>query len=258
MTIRGKSLEDIISELSEYKPPTKLLMDKYPYYKIEEYEECLNRIVGAEHYLTDYEEMGTIKIALTDQIFLQMKCRITLIDDEGRPCLYKTGIGSKALEYSSLNNIFINLNNITYCCQQAAFKSACKGFGMFGIHGEECNEDSKDQQKYNKEECNYNSKNRKNTLDMKFINNGSMIIMRQNDNKPVYKLAVHEVVGNQCRQEIREILFYPNQYKNWEKELNSLIQECQAKKAMFAITVSISSRKPGKDVYIFKGFRRRT
>jgi len=259
MLIKGKSLEDIICELGEYKPPTELLMDKYPYYKIEEYEEYLNRVVGIEHYQTDYEEMRTVIIPRTNQFFLQMKCRITLLDDEGKPCLYKTGVGSKEVEYSTKSNVFINLNNISYCCQQAAFKSACKGFGMFGIHGEECNEDERKKKKNNGQGNtkngygDYSGKEGKTTKDMKFINNGSMITVRQDENKPVYKLDAHEVVGDQCRQETCEIIFYPNQYKGWEKELNSLIQDCQVKQAIFTITVSM---KQGSNVYIFKGFRR--
>lgn len=247
--INGKELMDVLAEIQKPCVVERKSKEKYSYYGIEVYEQRLDSAVGKANYNASYTEPQCIVLP-GNQVVLMVRCILNFLDDTGNIAYRAEGIGSVEITYSDKNGSYINLNNSGYCLQAAAFKSACKGMDMFGIHAD----------KEEKPKAESKDAGKKAALPQDkgvFYTSGAFEVVRTDTNtgKPVYKVLANRVVDNLLQIEPVTILFYPNQYKNCPDKVNSYVSLCgDGKQHKILIKYSVSTYQSDTEQLIFKGF----
>lgn len=248
MTINGKTLEQVLKEISAPADFNKsTLLDRWNFFEIGDYENRLNSVVGQSHYISRFSEPQIITLPTGQVIFVQ-NCEISFIADDDSVVYRASGTGSFEIKKAETGDKFISLNNAGYFCQVAAFKSACRDLQMFAIH------EKSGEQKTNKKTDKPRSgvSVQKESVNETLCTSGPMELVRNDkDNKPVYKLQAHICVGTQMREVPSTILFYPNQYKGFEKQINNLYVVCSGKSTKVRLVLSKANTE---DTFIFKGF----
>ena len=236
----------------------------YPYIPYNVYKERMDSVFGCCGYHTEYSEPQYMQLQNGQEIF-SCKCRITLIDENGKALLYKEGDGCREIMLES-NGKCSNLKNLPYFAQQNAFKSACKEFSIFGY---DCVE-SCDDEDYAGDSRGGESGNNKAAAHgqsatsmepaateqkvLEFYSEGSFFDVGSRDGKPILKLAVREKVDSQLRTELSELIFYPNCYKKEESKINRLQADVKVKSVFLRLCVKESGIRDGKRQYVFNSF----
>lgn len=256
-TINGMTVKECCKQLARYKMPQKKLYGKYPYYRISEYRERLDEVLGVDHYYVTYTAPQIFRIDSGQEI-LCLNCRITVLDDEYKPIFYKEGCGSKELQYTKETGRLDGISNVAYSASTSAFKNACKNFCMFG---DKSNDDMFDEDgslpfsetRQTQGNSSKPSDNKTVTERICFVLTEKPEMMREDEHtkKPVYKAVAQIAEGDVMHIEKCEIVFYPNQYKNHVELINELCSMDKPKKRVFA--VSASTPRNGRMQYIFKG-----
>lgn len=245
--VNGKERDTVLKEIEADEAPLGMLDGKYPYHTIDQYEKRLNNVVGRSNWQAEYQTEPTTQLS-TGQVLFEKKCVLKIFDQEGCVALYSEGFGGEEVKWSNKDQRYIFLSNAPGYAKIAAFKDALRSLNMFGIH---LSEDRKEQQKPAS-----SKKEKKPEISMVFLTEGPMAAatIEERTNKPVYKLAAHEVVGNLCRENTCDIIFYPNQYGKDAQKINNLCAATETGQKKISIKVSESGVRNNVQQYVFKGF----
>ena len=264
-TINGKTLQQCLHELSTYQKPDKYLQDKYPYYKIRTYFEKINSVLGMEHYNVTYPLATEVYKIRNEQEFLNVKCHLEIIDDDGNVILIREGFAGREITFNK-NGKEVNLNNIYRSVSQLAFKAAWDHLNIFGKAYAEDPEDysdcrGKEEHAQYKEAAISSETSQTNTTGNHGTTVNSTPVYRVNtagkflvDRKDSYGKPVYTVLGYCQDNKKCKVVFYPNQYKNYADRLNSYINLCNEGRAELQFKASSSGTKDGALQLIFKGF----
>lgn len=260
----GERLEDALLKIREYKKPSSYLLDKYPYYKYCEYVERMESVLGPAGYQTCYEYLPEVLLP-GGQVFMQCKCTIKLLSEDGDTAFAAEGIGSREIKYSQDASMYINLNTASMVTAQNAFKSACRGLNIFNsVIGKNAGK------KPGRENTAENGKNGK-TENVKaverisFYVDAKAAIVRndKNTSQPVYRLLGKRFVNDTVSKRYSEIVFYPSFYKNIADKMNSMLSMAEeagsgkgnAFTVIFDVTrVDNPQNKEYEASYVFRGF----
>lgn len=253
-----------LDTVSAYKKARKYLMNKYPYFTIEEYMERMDTAFGRENYIVTYESVPHV-IFPNGQVILQCKCHVDIYH-EGKVALSVDGMGSKEVPTNDSGS-YINLNTIALSAQQNAFKSACKELKIFGAgnvdkegsaggdngrsaNGNGGNNSSKS-----------GSKSEKETKTLSFYVKELPEEVRKDERsgKAVYRMKAYVVNddGKTCHTKPCEVIFYPNTYSKNAGRMNQLLS--MGDNGMKTrLNVTVVSSKPSNDdfegSYVLKAF----
>ena len=255
-TINEKTVSDIFAGLAVAKPCVKYLDGKYPYHEISEYVERMDAVIGKEHYAMHYDECRMIELPNTQSAFV-IKCTITVFDDEGNPVpvLSAEGFGSSEIKKNKDGN-FLHLNNVPLYARQAAFKDACRRYGIFGESDMEADSSSQSGNTGKKQgdKGQENKKGQQAVLET-FVTEGTMTVIRQDaqSGKPVYELLCYKKCGSEMEDHASTVIFYPNQYRKQEELLKKFVDlVSDGKPHIVTLKYSPASRAGG---LVFKGFK---
>jgi len=263
--VNGRELKKILEELRQYQEPPHKLDSGVRYFSSEEYFEIFDRVVGPANYNVEYSDFKFIPTELgTKQELFSVKCRITIIDDDGHPVLIKEGYGGYVCRYNKQTDKDVNLQNAPDFVCTYAFKTAAKKFGTFGITTKGASKKSSKEKSNNgnnisTDNTSANDKDtskENNRKTISFCTDGAFFIERENNDGPVYKVNAYEVVGDKMRDSVSQIIFYPNKYRKVSDKLNFYIDKCSAtvrKRLRIKATYSGDS-KDGCKQYVFLGF----
>ena len=217
--INGKPISDVLRLLRESKNPDKKLYGKYPYYKIGSYYERVNACFGTDHYMVEYSELEFLTIE-SGQECMHCKCRITLLDDEYQPIMYKEAYGGREIHYSDTTHNDDGIKNLANNTALAAFKECWKAFGIFGIRPDDENEFEQDLSgKETKASINSGSSNDYQKFLLKGENQVTIERTDSRTNLPVYKYRCKDIENGIAY----DVIFYPNKYKRVGDKMNKLI-----------------------------------
>ena len=253
--VNGRQLSDVLAELRvKRQPDPKNNKAGKPFFSIKEYMQLFDSAVGVCNYNIDYSDY-TFSQTSSGQELYSVKCRISILDDDGRVVLYRECYGGYVMQQEHNTGKDVNLQNSAEFVCNTAFKNAAKKFGVFGKY--EDGEGSKDYDN--------RSSNQGTSTDSKPANKevnainvrscGTFTKVSEDNGRPVYTLCAKVVSGDKMEEDTSNIVFYPNQYKNCAELLNKCISACSDGK-QHDIRLKVSTAKPRNGVkqYIFKGF----
>lgn len=272
----GKTLEEALAKIGEYKEPKKYLQDKYPYYKFGEYKSRLDEAFGIGGYEAVYSDYATFVLPSLEnavgQVLTKVTCTISVFDIRGEVVFKASGIGTKEISRDKEKTQYQLLNNNGLFVQQAAFKSAAKSMNIFDCNRydeEGSNEgSSKHQQRSNNENVqqgrgqNGNDNRKSSSLEkvvtLYRIKPLEKIREDRNSSLPVYRLVGHEVIGNSCRQKECEVILYPNCYKKESEKINALLTNSGGSYVTIRVSEgTCSDTETFEKTFIFKSFAAR-
>lgn len=269
----GKTLEEALAKIGEYKEPKKYLQDKYPYYKFGEYKSRLDEAFGIGGYEAVYSDYATFVLPslenVVGQVLTKVTCTISVFGIGGEVVFKASGIGTKEISRDKEKVQYQLLNNNGLFVQQAAFKSAAKSMNIFDCNRydeEGSNEGtSKSQQRSTNE--NVQQGRGQNGNDSRKSNSGEKVVtlyrikplekIREDRNTllPVYRLVGHEVIGNSCRQKECEVILYPNCYKKETEKINALLTSNGGSYVTIKVSEgTCSDTETFEKTFIFKSF----
>ncbi|WP_026653347.1 Rad52/Rad22 family DNA repair protein [Butyrivibrio proteoclasticus] len=250
-TVNGKPLAEVLASLRKVKYPAAK-KGKYDYFKIDEYISVFDEIVGIANYLVDYTDFSYSKIT-TSQEQYTVKCRISILSDDGKVVLYRESYGGYTCQYEKNTGKDTNLSNSSNFACHAAFKNAAKRFGIFGAY---CGGNNENSDVFSKEpDETSRNQNKKNSV-INFVTDGKFEVIDTKDDRPVYKLNAYEIVGDVCRDSISQIIFYPNMYSKDAKKMNGYITKCCNSRTRMRIKVQCVAERNSVKQYVFKSFER--
>lgn len=257
-TINKKTVSEIFAGLAVAKPCVKYLDGKYPYHEISEYVERMDTVIGKEHYAMHYDACRMIELPNTQSAFI-IKCTITVFDDEGNPVpvLSAEGFGSSEIRKNKDGNTYLHLNNVPLYARQAAFKDACRRYGIFGESDMEADNNGSQSGNTGKSQGDKqqgNGTGQQAALET-FVTEGTMTVIRQDSRtgKPVYELRCYKKCGSQIEDHARSVIFYPNQYKKQEDKLKQFVALVSDGKPHIVTLKSTPASMA--DGLVFKGFK---
>ena len=269
----GRTLEEALAKIGEYKEPKKYLQDKYPYYKFGEYKSRLDEAFGIGGYEAVYSDYATFVLPslenVVGQVLTKVTCTISVFGIGGEVVFKASGIGTKEISRDKEKVQYQLLNNNGLFVQQAAFKSAAKSMNIFDCNRydeEGSNEGtSKSQQRSTNE--NVQQGRGQNGNDSRKSNSGEKVVtlyrikplekIREDRNTllPVYRLVGHEVIGNSCRQKECEVILYPNCYKKETEKINALLTSNGGSYVTIKVSEgTCSDTETFEKTFIFKSF----
>lgn len=253
--INGKTTKDIFAELALEKPCGKYLDGKYPYHEFCEYRERMDQVIGKEHYSMHYDECKMIELPNSQRAYV-VKCTITVFDDEGQqvPILAAEGYGSSELKVNEKGR-YLYLNNVPCYARTAAFKDACKRYGIFGEKDIEQDTGSQNGKTGNQKTGKPVDNHVRSAVLETFVTEGCMNVVRTNpqDGKPVYELRCYRKCGSQMEDHASSVIFYPNLYKKEERKVNEFVNLIADGKQHIVAFKTSPSRQAG--CLVFKGFQ---
>lgn len=255
-TINGRNISDVLNKIREKKTPKKDKAGK-PYFSIAEYFNVFDNAVGVANYNVDYSDYQYTN-TLSGQELYSVKCRITIIDDDGKSVLYRECYGGYTTQQEKNTGKDVNLQNSAEFVCNTAFKNAAKKFGIFGRYEEGDNSSGATSTKNSQPANNQKLQQNSNTVKL-FATEGAFNKLRDDEQtgRPVYNLSAHEYVGERLEEGLSNIIFYPNQYKDETDGMNAYLNACtEGKQIKLRIKVKSLPEKNGVKQYVFKGFNK--
>ena len=253
-TINGRPFADCLKEIREYKKKSKSKDmgngKSYGYYAIDEYIQRLDDVIGTDHYEVETDDFQKVTVSSGQEMFV-VRCRITIIDDEGRRIVSKTAYGGSEIQYAKQGGR-TDMGNLPGNACKDAFKAAAELFGILGYHGykEAENRPVSSESKPAPEQ-----KEPKKDVPMNLRSEGKFFEAGVRDGRTIWKLGARERVNaKQMRSEVYEIIYYPNQYGKDAEKFNAFFARVDRKATDFKAIVQACGTKDGKAQYIFKGF----
>lgn len=258
--INGKSVQDVLKELRASKNPDKKLLNKYPYYKIDSYYERVNSVFGTEHYTVDYSERQLYTTASGQEVMV-CKCRITILDDDFQPILYKEAYGGREIHYNQTTLIDDGIKNLATNAASSAFKEVWKSFGIFGLRPGDASDDESagagnshtgTQKDVSNSDPQVTGEQANEYQHYVLVGNSTVAIERLDTqtNKNVYKYR--------CRDSknriVYDVIFYPNRYKKVEEQLNRMISSAQNGSLQISINAKKLAERDGVIQLVFDNF----
>lgn len=272
----GKTLEEALAKVGEYKDPKKYLQDKYPYYKFGEYKSRLDEAFGIGGYEAVYSDYANFILPslenVVGQVLTKVTCTISVFGINGEVVFKASGIGTKEISRDKEKSQYQLLNNNGLFVQQAAFKSAAKSMNIFDCnrYDEEGGNEgsSKSQQRSTNENVQQGkgqngNDNRKSAAGEKVVTLYRIKPLEKirddrNSALPVYRLVGHEVIGNSCRQKECEVILYPNCYKKESDKINALLTNSGGSYVTIKVSEgTCSDTERFEKTFIFKSFAAR-
>lgn len=214
--VNGKPFNEVMIALREKKAPTETLPTGKKYFKSSDFFSTFDDIVGPCNYEIEYSDYTYTRISTGQELF-SVKCRITIIDDNGEPILYKESYGGYAVKYEKETKKEVNLQNSPDFVCTYAFKACAKKFGIFGIN-------STDSGALHTTRVEAVDKEIKKDIFINVFADSKFVNIGDKDGRPMYRLDAHEVVNEQqCCEKLSQIIFYPNQYNKCADRLNAEI-----------------------------------
>lgn len=254
-------MKSVMKQLAERKEMTEQLENGYAYRNINEYLERLESVLGTEHYNTEYRNVESLVVG--NQLVISCVCRITILDDNFQPVLYKEGCGATEVSrYKKDKEGFVNLKGAYHVAETDAFKNACKALGVFGFKENKKSGGAGNESSHNGSTQNTQSNNSTGATGRKFLNItcASMEpfeIVRddRNSGQPVYKVSVAMYEDRVLNREKKAaVIFYPNKYAKATETLNSCIGRAKENQVNLRMHVQVSSERDGIPQYIFDSF----
>lgn len=252
--VNGRNWEDVLKLLQNAKPKKGKKM-KFEFIPVEEYLKVLDKYVGVTNYTTEYSELQYFKVQSGQDMFT-IRCRITILDDDGNVVTFKEGMGGSEFAYSQDNGgRDVNLKNSPVYAQQSAFKTAAKSIGCFDFYGSSDSSDEKpsqnERQTQNAKPAQASSSGGKKVLSVHSVGKMFTVEGREDANgQPTYKLPV-KVEGEDV---LSEIIFYPNHYDKLADTFNKFIARTSRKGVDFSTSVTQCKEQNGKKQFVFLGF----
>lgn len=246
-TVNGKSLSEVMKQLREKKLP-KADKGDFKYFRINEFVQAFDSIIGISNYNVEYTDLKYSQIS-TGQEKYSVKCRISILSDDGDVLLIRESYGDYTCQYEKKTGKDVNLQNSSEFACHAAFKNAAKRFGIFGRYADVFDTDSS--------ECKPVSNRSASSNDciMNFRTDGSFEKIDEKDGRPIYRINVHEKVGeNDFRKETAQIIFYPNQYSKEADHFNQCFELCKSSPRRIRVKVKYTRDNGTKKQYVFKAF----
>lgn len=253
--VNDKSISEVLRLLREPKEPDKKLMGKYPYYKIDSYYERVNSCIGTDHYTVEYSDRELHTIASGQEVML-CKCRITILDDDFHPILFKEAYGGREIHYGEQSHIDDGVKNLAANAAAAAFKEAWKSFGIFGIRPDDNSEDGKNSSATHageKEKAADNAQQSQDDYETYHLTGSKCVVVERTDsrtNMPVYK---YRCKGIDTKTEY-DVIFYPNRYKNIKDKMKKLIDMASNGPLMLCIKAKKLDQRDGVFQLVFDQF----
>lgn len=247
-TVNGQPLSDVLIRLREEKSPSADKGGKFKYFRIKEFVETFDSIVGIGNYNVEYTDLNYSRIS-TGQEKYSVKCRISILSDDGDVLLIRESYGDYTCQYEKETGKDVNLQNSSEFACHAAFKNAAKRFGIFGRYNEMSGSDEGSSER----QAAKNNVSSDDTV-MNFVTDGPFVKIDERDGRPVYRLDVHEIVGENCRKDIAQLIFYPNQYGKDSKSFNSYYSLCANSQKRLRAKVKFTRCVGSKKQYVFKSF----
>lgn len=272
----GRTLEEALAKIGEYKEPKKYLQDKYPYYKFGEYKSRLDEAFGIGGYETVYSDYATFVLPSLEnvigQVLTKVTCTISVFGIGGEVVFKASGIGTKEISRDKEKVQYQLLNNNGLFVQQAAFKSAAKSMNIFDCNRYDEDGSNEGSTKSQQRSANENVQQGRgqNGNDSRKSNAGEKVITLyrikplekirddRNTSLPVYRLVGHEVIGNNCRQKECEVILYPNCYKKESEKINALLTSSGGSYVTVKVSEgTCSDTELFEKTFIFKSFAAR-
>ena len=255
--INGRPWEECLREIRSYKPKTKSKDGgrngkSYGYYSIDEYIQRLDDVIGTDHYVVETGDFQRVSLSKGQEMFV-VNCKITIIDDEGACIVSKSAYGGTEIMYAKATDRADIGNAPSNACKDA-FKAAAELLGILGYHGyrEHGPEPSASQTPPA-------AKTAENTVKkdvpMNLLSEGAFFETGERDGKKTYKLVSREFVSpDKLKQEVVEVIFYPNQYGKDVQRFNSFYAKVDKAATHYKALVQPCGTREGKQQFIFKGF----
>lgn len=245
-TVNGKSLSEVMKQLREKKLP-KADKGRFKYFKINEFVSAFDSIVGISNYNVEYTDLTYSQIS-TGQEKYSVKCRISILSDDGEVLLVRESYGDYTCQYEKETGKDVNLQNSSEFACHAAFKNAAKRFGIFGRYDDVYELGSSE----NKPVKNIASPN---DVILNFRTEGVFERIGDKEGRPIYRINVHEKVGeNDFRKETAQIIFYPNQYDKDAAHFNQCYELCNESPKRIRVKVKYTRNEGTMKQYVFKAF----
>jgi hypothetical protein len=242
MMINNVPFKECLDALRVYRKAEKELEvngNKFPYHSVEEYKDILDSVVGNDHYTCDFSDYG-MTVLSSGQQMLTVKCRLAFLDDDYKEICHKESYGGSEIQYARNTGKAAGLGNEPENACQAAFKNACKCFGIFG------------NKKSPKKDTPAAKKEVPASPVMFFIRAGEISQVSEANGRPVYKALAHKASDTGYAKEAVHLLFYPNNYSKCTEKLNALISSKGGSK--ISVTYKELEPRDGVAQLLFTGF----
>lgn len=234
------NLEQKMKELAKPLPKTHKREGGKAYWTIEEFRGRMDQVFGPSGYSMEYSMMAPYEFPVCRQVLLTCHCTIRIYD-EGKVVYSTMGVGCKEVQRLSKtyyeNNqrkeraeeerSYTELNNAAYSLQLSAFKNACKSMNIFGCNAEDSEGGGNSDILNQRVPANHSNYGNDDVENVYFYVVEAIKEVRKDKNtgKPVYEVGAYKMVGESTydNKVKHTIVFYPNKYKGYEKEMESLI-----------------------------------
>lgn len=259
-TVNGKPWAECLKEIRKYKKKTKTKVvgegKAFGYFHIDEYFQRLDDVIGTDHYEVENTDFQRITLSSGQEIFV-VKCKITIIDDEGRRIIAKSAYGGAEILYAKASGR-TDIGNAPGNACKDAFKAAAELIGILGYHGYRApaggTQGAEDVPAKNPAKP-LKEGERPAETPLHLVSEGAFFEAGKKEGRKVWKLAAHEKVSEkQVKKDLCEIIFYPNHYVKNAEKFNAFYRRVGEKPTPFKAIVSPCGVREGRAQYIFKGF----
>lgn len=256
--INGRPWAECLKEIRLYKEKTKQKDGgrngkSYGYYSIDEYIQRLDDVIGTDHYMVETDDFQKITLSKGQEMFV-VRCKITIIDDEGDVIISKTAYGGTEVMYAKATDR-ADIGNAPGNACKDALKGAAELLGILGYHGYRQIKPASSPSQNKPPASMAADETPMKDVPMNLISEGAFFETGERDGKKIFKLASREMVSpEQVKKEIVEVIFYPNQYGKDTKRFNSFYAKAAKAATHYKALVQACGMRDGKPQYIFKGF----
>lgn len=260
-TVNGRPWAECLQEIRKYKKKTKQKEagngKSYGYFNIDEYIQRLDEVIGTDHYMVETGDFDLIRMDSGQEMMI-VRCKISILDDEGRVIISKSAYGGTEIQYAKATGRDSGIGNAPGNACKDAFKAAAELFGILGYHGYKAEDEARTGAlpagTGAKGEGVLPHKEQKD-LSMNLVSEGAFFDAGERNGRTVWKLSAHEKVNDsQLKAEVCEVIFYPNQYGKEAKKFNDFYAEVAKRPVPFRVLVQSCGKREGRPQYIFKGF----
>ncbi len=248
-TINGRTIEEVLRMLRAKKKTSRDKNGK-PYFSIGEYFQIFDSTVGVANYNVDYSDYSFTRTESGQELY-SVKCRISILDDEGKVVLYRECYGGYVVQHEKNTGMDVNLQNSAEFVCNTAFKNAAKKFGVFGKY-----EDGTVSSEGDAPVKPAADKEPRKDAFINVFSQGAFAKVGERDGRPVYTLSARLICGDRMEEAVSNIVFYPNWYGKCSDELNRCITACSQKQYRLRLKVSSLNERDGVKQFMFKGFNK--
>ncbi len=250
--VNGKNISEAFNMVSVFEEPThvkKMGGKEFPYYSVKDYETRLNAALGPWKARVFFPSVTPFSVH--EQAGVLVTCHIDVYDDEDHLIYACEGVGTKEfVPFKDKPERFMNIEQAAHNASVAAFKSACKWLGVFGVYDNEAEEAPKASKPSKTAPAPKKPAEKKEDAIINFVTDGAFYSVGEKDGAQIWKIAGSDKADKQDG----EVIFYPNQYKKDTDKFNRLYSAVSKKSTLLRIKVRPSGVKDAKNQFVFLGF----